>query len=181
MNYVHVQQRASMYRFKRNFGFPVDIYKLLGSVTDPRTGVISVTTSVTHIDRAVYVCGPQSRKQLARKMAAGTEAARDFAASGSYDLGLATFIIDVKDAPELDRLARWRTTGSSTTTVVSDRQAGRSRSRELVHHGEGVDRRGARTRARVRRDGRYHTERIDPCPILIGIAGFWRRWPTSSK
>ncbi len=99
MNYVHDLQRAGMYRFKRSYGFPIDLYKLVSSVADPRTGKIVVTTRMFHVPKAVVLAGAQSRKQLARKMAAGTEAARDFAASGSYDTNLLDFIIDRKDVP----------------------------------------------------------------------------------
>ena len=101
MNYIHPLQRAAVYRFKRQFGFPIDIYKLQTSQTNPQTGVITRTVSVTHIQWAVYFCGPQTRRALARKMAAGTEAARDFAASGAYDIDVATFIVDQQDAPNL--------------------------------------------------------------------------------
>ena len=95
-----------MYRSKRSYGYPIDIYKLRDSQTDPQTGVIARTVSVAHVDRAVYFCGPQTRRALARKMAAGTEAARDFAASGAYDISVSTFIVDQQDAPDLKSLTQ---------------------------------------------------------------------------
>jgi hypothetical protein len=106
MNYIHPLQRAVLYRSKRSYGYPIDIYKLQGSQTDPQTGVVTRMVSVTHVHRAVYFSGSQTRRALARKMAAGTEAARDFAASGAYDISVSTFIVDRQDAPNLPTLTQ---------------------------------------------------------------------------
>ena len=67
MNYVHQLQRAALYNFKRKFGVPIDIYKLQSSATDPQTGQVTTTTNVTHIARAVFLCGDQLRKASGAK------------------------------------------------------------------------------------------------------------------
>lgn len=105
-NYVHPLLRAGLYRFKRNYGFPIDINKLESASTDPITGQMTRDVTVIHVNRAVCLCGADTRRQLTRKMAAGTEASRDFAASGSYDVGGYTFIIDKQDAPQLPELGQ---------------------------------------------------------------------------
>ena len=84
---------------KRDYGCPIDIYKLVGAQTDVRTGVRTVSVSVYHVQRAIVLPTTTRRKGLLRKMAAGTEAIRDFQASGSYDVGDASLIVDRADVP----------------------------------------------------------------------------------
>jgi hypothetical protein len=104
VNTLYLQQRAALYNLKRRFGGPIDVYKLLTCSSDPRTGKIALTTKVVHVRRAAILPTSESRKALARKMAAGTEASRDFTASGAYEVGVCQFIIDRKDTRELDTL-----------------------------------------------------------------------------
>ena len=89
---------------KRAYGSPIDIYKLVDSRTDLRTGVRTVEVAGYHIRRAIILPVTTNRKGLMRKMSAGTEAVRDFQASGSYDVGKGSFIVDRADIPASLRL-----------------------------------------------------------------------------
>ena len=83
---------------------PIDLYVLLSSTTDVRTGQTVIQTKMTHVKRAVVMPDTQIRQRLMRKMAAGTEASRDFTAAGSYDRSERKVIIDQADAPGLTEL-----------------------------------------------------------------------------
>lgn len=104
MNFLNLLSRLNLYKLKRAFGSPIDIYKLLSSTTDVRTGEAVIQTRVIHVKQAIVLPTVQIRKQLMRKMAAGTEASRDFTAAGSYDRSERKVIIDSRDTPGLREL-----------------------------------------------------------------------------
>ena len=86
---------------KRAYGWPLDIYSLVDSKTDVRSGQRRVTVNVYHIPRGIVLPTTISRTTLARKMAQGTEASHSFTVSGAYDTGLGHFIIDRSDCASL--------------------------------------------------------------------------------
>ena len=104
MNQLRSMQRSSLYMLKRQYGSPLDIYKLVDSSTDVTTGKRLVKVDVYHIPRGVVLPTTISRTTLMRKMAQGTEAAHSFTVSGAYDTGLSSFIIDRSDCPGLKTL-----------------------------------------------------------------------------
>ena len=104
MNQLGLLQRINLYKLKRDYGAPIEICKLLDSQVDIKTGKRSISTSVFPVERAIALPATQSRKALMRKMAAGTEASRDFTASGAYDLDVRDFIIDRRDTPTIPEL-----------------------------------------------------------------------------
>jgi len=95
MSQLHLLQRANLYRLKRDYGGPIDIYQLVRSETDSRTGVTTLATKVTHVRRAAIMPATQSRKSIARGQIKST---------GTYDIGICDFIIDRKDTPNLSTL-----------------------------------------------------------------------------
>jgi hypothetical protein len=82
---------------KREYGGPIDIYKLVDSQTDVRTGQKTVTTSVYHIRRAVILPAGWSRA----KRPPISSANKDYVAGGAHDTNTRDFIVDRKDAPGL--------------------------------------------------------------------------------
>ncbi len=104
MNFLNLLSRLNLYKLKKAFGSPIDIYTLVSSTTDVRTGETVIQTKVTHVRWAIILPDMQTRKQLMRKMAAGTEASRDFTAAGSYDRSQRKVIIDSRDTPGLTEL-----------------------------------------------------------------------------
>jgi hypothetical protein len=95
MSQLHLMQRANLYRLKRDYGGPIDIYQLVSSATDSRTGVTTLATNKTHVRCAAIMPATQSRKAIARGQIKST---------GTYDIGICDFIIDRKDAPSLATL-----------------------------------------------------------------------------
>jgi hypothetical protein len=54
--------RANLYRLKRDYGAPVDIYKCLSADTDVQTGVRTVIVEVVHVPLAICLPATQRRK-----------------------------------------------------------------------------------------------------------------------
>ena len=98
-NLLPLLQRLNIYKLKRAFGSPIDIYRLVSSQTDVLTGARVVVTEMKHVRRAIVLPCTMTRNRLMRKMAAGTEASRDFTAAGAYDTDTRDIIIDIRDAP----------------------------------------------------------------------------------
>jgi hypothetical protein len=89
-----------LYKLKRDYGGPIDIYKLVNSQTDVKTGQKVVTTSVNHIHRAIILPAGWSRV----RMPAISSANKDFPVGGAHDSNVREFIVDRKDAPGLTTL-----------------------------------------------------------------------------
>lgn len=92
--------RQTLYSLKRQYGGAIDIYKLTNSETNVRTGQKVVTTTVTHVRRAIILPA-----RLWRKVVRGISSAnKDFLAGGAYDANSRDFIVDRLDAPTLTTL-----------------------------------------------------------------------------
>jgi len=92
--------KRSLYMLKREYGGPIDIYKLLDSQTDVRTGQKILSTKVFHIRRAIILPAGYARI----RMPSISSANKDFIAGGAHDSNTREFIVDRKDAPGLTTL-----------------------------------------------------------------------------
>ena len=94
--------RQSLYQLKKDYGAPIDIYKLVASETDARTGEKVITKTVTHVRRAVVV--PSRIDRIANQTISLISANKQFVTGGHYDVNQRDFIIDRRDAPRLPEL-----------------------------------------------------------------------------
>jgi len=94
--------RMALYALKRDYGAPIDIYKLVSSSTDVRTGVKSVTKTVTHVRRAIVV--PSRIDRIAQQTISLISANKQFVTGGTWDASQREFIIDRRDVPVLPEL-----------------------------------------------------------------------------
>ena len=81
---------------------PIDIYKLVSSETDARTGEKVTTKTVTHVRRAVVV--PAKIDRIAEQTISIISANKQFVTGGHYDMSQRDFIIDRHDVPALPEL-----------------------------------------------------------------------------
>lgn len=94
--------RQALYQMKKDYGAPIDIYKLVSSETDARTGEKVVTKSVTHVRRAIVV--PSRTDRVAQQTISVISANKQFVTGGHYDASQREFIIDRRDVPALPEL-----------------------------------------------------------------------------
>lgn len=94
--------RQALYQMKKDYGAPIDIYKLVSSETDARTGEKIVTKSVTHVRRAIVV--PSRTDRVAQQTISVISANKQFVTGGHYDASQREFIIDRRDVPALPEL-----------------------------------------------------------------------------
>jgi hypothetical protein len=97
---LHQLSKLTLYKLKRDYGGAIDIYKLVDSQTDARTGQKIVTTSVYHIRRAIILPAGCSRV----RMPSISSANKDFVVGGAHDSNTREFIVDRKDVPGLATL-----------------------------------------------------------------------------
>jgi hypothetical protein len=96
------RMREVLYSLKRTYGGTIDIYKLSSSATDVRTGVKTVSKSVTRIQRAIVV--PSKRDRTAVQSISQISADKQFVMGGTFDETVRDFIIDRRDCPSLPDL-----------------------------------------------------------------------------
>ncbi len=94
--------RAALYQMKKDYGASIDIYKLVSSATDVRTGEKVVTKTVTHVRRAIIV--PAKIDRVAQQTISVISANKQFVTGGTYDVSQREFIIDRRDVPTLPEL-----------------------------------------------------------------------------
>jgi len=94
--------RQSLYQLKKNYGAPIDIYKLVSSETDTRTGEKVSVITVTHVRRAVVV--PARIDRSAQQTISIISANKQFVTGGHYDMSQRDFIIDRRDVPAIPEL-----------------------------------------------------------------------------
>jgi hypothetical protein len=94
--------RQALYQMKKDYGAPIDIYRLVSSETDARTGEKVVTKSVTHVRRAIVV--PSRTDRVAQQTISVISANKQFVTGGHYDASQREFIIDRRDVPALPEL-----------------------------------------------------------------------------
>jgi hypothetical protein len=88
-----------LYSLKRQYGGSIDIYTLDSASTDPRTGVVTSNRNVIHIDRAPVL--PAKMIKEVRRSISQISANKMFVVGGTYDAGRRIFIVDRRDAPNL--------------------------------------------------------------------------------
>ncbi len=81
----------AVYVLKRQYGGPIDIYKLVSSETDVRTGEKVVSVTVYHVKRAIILPAGYSRTKLSTGVIGGFP-------GGLRDSNARDFIVDRKDA-----------------------------------------------------------------------------------
>ena len=91
--------RHTLYNLKRQYGGTIDIYTLVSSGTDPKTGDVTAIRDVTHVDRAVIL--PARITREVKKSISQISANKMFVVGGTYDAGRRLFIIDRDDVSDL--------------------------------------------------------------------------------
>lgn len=96
----NVPQRLKglLYRLKRDYGNPIEIYKQGTPTLDTQTGVRTVPKTVTNVTAAVL---PAKFARDTFRNVAVTGSNREFAFGGAYDTSLRVFLIQSSDAPGL--------------------------------------------------------------------------------
>ncbi len=94
--------RQALYQLKKDYGAPIDIYKLISSTTNVRTGAKIITKTVTHVRRAVVI--PARIDRVAQQSISLISANKEFVSGGTYDLSQRDFIIDRHDVRTLPEL-----------------------------------------------------------------------------
>ncbi len=94
--------RQALYQLKKDYGAPIDIYKLVSSETNVRTGEKVITKTVTHVRRAVVV--PARIDRVVNQSISLISANKEFVSGGTYDASQRDFIIDRRDVPALPEL-----------------------------------------------------------------------------
>ncbi len=94
--------RQALYQLKKDYGASIDIYKLVSSETDARTGEKVITKTVTHVRRAIVV--PSRMDRVANQTISLISANKQFVTGGHYDVNQRDFIIDRRDVPTLPEL-----------------------------------------------------------------------------
>lgn len=93
------QIQLALYSLKRQYGGTIDLYSLVSSDTDVRTGVKTVSATLTRIWRAVVLPVRVSREVV--QSISQISANKEFVMGGGYDRGVREFIIDRRDTPDL--------------------------------------------------------------------------------
>ena len=88
----------TLYMLKRQFGGTIDIYTLLSSNTDPRTGEVVDNKEVVNVDRAIIL--PARITREVKKNISQISANKMFVYGGTYDAGTRMFIVDTRDMPK---------------------------------------------------------------------------------
>ncbi len=94
--------RQALYQLKKDYGAPIDIYKLVSSTTNVRTGTKTITKTVTHVRRAVVI--PARIDRVAQQSISLISANKQFVSGGTYDASQRDFIIDRHDVRTLPEL-----------------------------------------------------------------------------
>ena len=94
-----VWSRHTMYMLKRQYGGTVDIYRLLSTDTDMKTGVVTATKDMTRIDRAVVLSAKVSRE--VKQSISMISSNKEMVMGGTHDERTRIFIVDRTDCPDL--------------------------------------------------------------------------------
>jgi len=90
--------RQTLYMLKRQYGGEIDLYHLVSSNTDPKTGEVTTNKTVVHVDRAVVL--PVRIGREVRKSISQISANKMFVVGGTYDAGQRLFIVDRDDVED---------------------------------------------------------------------------------
>jgi len=95
-------QRRALYSLKRDYGARIDIYKLVSTATDVRTGVKTITKTLYPVTRAIVM--PVKVDRTVQQSISLISSNKEFVTGGTYDAGARDFIIDRRDCPTLPEL-----------------------------------------------------------------------------
>lgn len=97
--------RQALYALKRTYGASIDIYKLVSTDTDVRTGTKTIDKTVYPVARAIVL--PETMKRAAKQVSALAATSKDVMSpgAGTYDTGRRIFLIDRLDVPTLPDLS----------------------------------------------------------------------------
>ena len=93
-----LRMKALLYRLKRDYGNPIEIYKQGAPTLDTQTGARTVPATVTNVVAAVL--SAKFARDTVRNVAV-TGANREFAFGGQFDTDMRVFLIARADAPGL--------------------------------------------------------------------------------
>jgi hypothetical protein len=91
--------RQTLYMLKRQYGGQIDIYRLVNSGTDPKTGDVLSEKEVIRVRRAVVL--PVRISREVRRSISQISANKKFVTGGTYDAGRRLFIVDRADVSDL--------------------------------------------------------------------------------
>jgi len=93
--------RRILYQLKREYGYRIEIHKLLSSETDVRTGRKTISTTRLIVNRAVVL--PEMLNRTTKQSISLISSNKEFVSGGTSDIGTRNFIIDRRDVvlPEL--------------------------------------------------------------------------------
>jgi hypothetical protein len=94
--------RQALYSLKREYGGRIDLYKLLSSQTDVRTGEKVRLKEVYPIQRAVILPGKRTRQ--VDQSISQISANKSFVMGGTVDETARRFLIDRLDVPQLSQI-----------------------------------------------------------------------------
>lgn len=94
--------RQALYTLKRDYGAQVDIYKLVSTSTDARTGDKAINKTLYSIPRGIVL--PVKVDRTVQKNISLISSNKEFVSGGTYDLGTRIFIVDRRDCPDLPEL-----------------------------------------------------------------------------
>jgi hypothetical protein len=89
--------RRTLYSLKRQYGNAIDLYKLIDTETNYKTGVKTVSKSVVTIRKCIILPVKIAREVV--QTITHISANKMFIYGGSYDAGTRMFIIDARDLP----------------------------------------------------------------------------------
>lgn len=100
-NSLTTMMRRALYMLKREYGYRIEIYKLLDSSTDVRTGRKTLTTTRIVVPRAVAL--PEILDRVNKRNISVISSNKEFVTGGTSDIGTRTFLVDRRDVslPEL--------------------------------------------------------------------------------
>lgn len=100
-NSLTLMMRRVLYQLKREYGFRIEIFRLVDSSTDVRTGVKTTNTTRIVVNRAVVL--PEMLNRTTKQSISLISSNKEFVSGGTSDIGTRNFIVDRRDVdlPEL--------------------------------------------------------------------------------
>jgi hypothetical protein len=99
---LNQRARQALYTLKREYGATIDIYKLVSSDTDVRTGQKTIVKTVVHVPRAIVM--PEKTDRTSKHSISLISSNKEFVTGGTTDIGTRDFIIDRRDTPTIPDL-----------------------------------------------------------------------------
>lgn len=91
--------RRVLYKLKKNYGFPISLYKILESQNDPQTGRKDRKRAVYDIRKAVILTPSDLKRTFNHDRAFAAAVTSRFSYGGFYDIEALYIMIDCRDLP----------------------------------------------------------------------------------